>query len=86
MLWKRRQPDPEVQAAYDKAYKEESILAAAERGKADAHKLPAKPFYQKLGDVAVNISKDMAGIRLSDSFYETECNLKRREKHDNKKT
>lgn len=84
--WGKREPeDPDVKAAYEKAYKEEKILAAIERGKADAHKPRSKPFYQKLGDVAINITKDMANVRLSDSFYEHEMlGAKRGDTHGKK--
>lgn len=80
-----RKIDPEVQKAYNETFKEESIKAAKERAKADAHKAPSKPFYQKLGDVAINITKDFSGIRLSDTFYEQELGQKRRDRHDKKK-
>jgi hypothetical protein len=69
-FFKKEPLDPDVEAAYDKAYKEERLLVAAQRGKEAAHKPAKKPFYRKLGDIAVNITKDFGKIRLSDQFYE----------------
>jgi hypothetical protein len=73
--WFKNKPlDPEVEAAYDKAYKEERIKYAQEKARVDAHKPTHQPFFRRLGDVAVNIGKDIGQIRLSDQFYE-EANI-----------
>ncbi len=55
-LFKRKPVDPEVQAAYDKAYREERIKLAEERGRA-AGRNPPKPFYQKLAGVGKTVGK-----------------------------
>jgi len=56
--FKRKPKDPEIQAAYEKAYKEERITQATIKGKADAQaKANQKPFYQKLGGAATGLMK-----------------------------
>lgn len=58
-LFSRKPRDPDVQAAYDQAYKEERIKVAAERGAAKARE---KPFYQKLGGAVGGIGKGLLSV------------------------
>lgn len=55
-IFKRKPVDPEIQAAYDKAYREERIKLAEERGRA-AGKNPPKPFYKKVTGAVSTVGK-----------------------------
>lgn len=55
----------ERRKAYNKAYQEEKVKLATERGRAAAHK---KPFYQKLGSAAINLGKSVSVNTKNDPF------------------
>lgn len=69
-LFKRKPIDPEVDEAYKKAYREERLVQAKVKGKADAvRKAAQKPFYQKLVGGMEGLAKNVSvAIPESDGF------------------
>jgi hypothetical protein len=69
-LFKEKPIDPEVKEAYNKAYREERLVIAKIKGKADAQrKALAKPFYQKLIGGLEGLAKNVSvAIPENDGF------------------
>lgn len=60
-LFKRKPKDPDIEAAYQKAYKQERIKVATAKGIRDANR---KPFLAQLGGVLSTFEKQSKSPRV----------------------